>query len=181
MTFVSLPNSGQTLRATRAQIKNNMDSLRTQAAVNHYDVDAVNAGKHICSNYVDQATPPTVAANELAVFNKLVSSVPYLFTVNAAAVQNPLTGPFTAATPGQATLYGGIQLRWGIFTGVSNSPPSAWSGTFSPQFTTGCFGAVLTKTTDGSDVPCVTAVSATTISGTRLQSGVTAFYLAIGY
>jgi hypothetical protein len=68
MAFVSLPNTGQTLGQTRAQIKENFDVLAATEAVNHYPVNDVNAGKHQVAQWPEQITFPLTPANEGSTF-----------------------------------------------------------------------------------------------------------------
>lgn len=78
MPFVSVPNAGQSLGATRDQIRNNILDIKNSLAVNHVDLDnAPNTGKHIMTNFVQislAAQKPTTSATEVALYNDVATT-----------------------------------------------------------------------------------------------------------
>ena len=73
MPFVSTPNSGQSLGATRDQIRNNILDIKNSLAVNHKDLDnGADTGKHTMANFLQisaLAEKPTTSATEVALYN----------------------------------------------------------------------------------------------------------------
>ena len=64
MAYVLLPNSGQSLGVTRAQIRENFNLIQQTFDRNHYDFDAANQGKHSVIQTPEQITFPATPANE---------------------------------------------------------------------------------------------------------------------
>jgi hypothetical protein len=83
MTFVSTPNSGQSLGATRDQMRTNTDLLRSTLAKDHVDVnDTINTpGYHNFVHLIDATgNIPTTAVGQMAIYQKLdANSKPQLF------------------------------------------------------------------------------------------------------
>lgn len=78
MPFVSMPNSGQSLGATRDQIRNNILDIKNSLAVNHVDLDnGADTGKHTMTNFLQISTAadkPTTGATEVALYNDSAST-----------------------------------------------------------------------------------------------------------
>ncbi len=64
MAYVLLPNSGESLGFTRPQIRENFRLIQQVFDNNHYDFDAVNAGKHSVIQLPEQTVFPLTPANE---------------------------------------------------------------------------------------------------------------------
>ena len=64
MAYVILPNSGQTLGATRAQINTNFSLIQQAISVNHYAISATQEGKHKVIQLPEQTVFPLTPVNE---------------------------------------------------------------------------------------------------------------------
>ena len=78
MSFVPTPNAGQSLGATRDQMRINTNVLRSTIAVDHLDVNEPNPGRHKWLRLVSQTASgaggaPTTAANESLIYNRTSS------------------------------------------------------------------------------------------------------------
>jgi tail fiber protein gp53 len=177
MPFVSVPNSGQSLGATRDQIRNNILDIKNSLAVNHEDLDnGADTGKHIMTNFLqisNVAQKPTTSATEVALYND--SSVtgqiwicPPNTTQGDLAVQ--LTaGDITDANFGEDNaitngdggwtfLPGNLLLQYGIVPAASADTVLV---TFPIAFAAGTlpFTIQLTQITDGNSTTIRTAVN----------------------
>lgn len=71
MTFQPRPNaSGDTLAASRDQIRTNFEIIRDDFAINHIGFDEANEGKHSFLQMPEQSSDPATAANEIAIYSK---------------------------------------------------------------------------------------------------------------
>ena len=64
MAYVILPNSGESLGFTRPQVRENFLLIQNVFDNNHYDFNAVNAGKHNVIQLPEQTTYPLTPVNE---------------------------------------------------------------------------------------------------------------------
>lgn len=162
MTYVPCPNSGQSLGQTRDQIRTNSDLLKQSLAVNHYDLDQSNVGKHKFVEMPVQAAAPTTVSGELALFSKTVSAISQLFIIRdgVAGTEKPLTAGDTSQAQfavntvaysancngGWTFLPGGLILQYGRRT----TPTSSGTVTFPIPFPSGNapFSIVVTNERD---------------------------------
>lgn len=116
MTFVPVPNTGQTLDGTRDQIRTNIGLLKSSLAVNHGDLGNVDTGKHKFLQMPIQAGSPSTAVNELGFFSLLVGGINVLAMREANnGSAYALTGITPLATPnGYTPLIGSLLLQWGV-------------------------------------------------------------------
>ena len=71
MPYIAVPNSGQSLGATRDQIRNNIGDLKSSLAVNHIDLDnGAQTGKHKFLQLPNQAVAPSTLVNESGFYAK---------------------------------------------------------------------------------------------------------------
>ena len=168
MPFVSVPNAGQSLGATRDQIRNNILDIKNSLAINHVDLDnAPDTGKHIMTNFVQvsaAAQKPTTSATEVALYNDVATTGQiYICPPNTTQGDKKkllTAGDISLATFGTNTNYptivagqdggwtflpGGLLLQYGKFTtatvsGVVFFPIKFSSAPYSIT-TTGVFGA----------------------------------------
>lgn len=119
----NIPQVGQSLGNSRSQVLNNFAVLRSSFAANHADVNDLNSGKHTFIQYVVQGSDPSTAANEIARYTKLVSSVAREFLrlpSNGAVFQ--VSGPApSVGTNGYTYLPGGLLMQWGTRAGSSSA------------------------------------------------------------
>lgn len=122
MPFVAVPNSGQSLGQTRDQIRNNLNELKSSLAVNHYDLDLSNVGKHMFMQMPVQGSLPATAMGEGELHTQTVSSLSQLFYSrdNVAGTLVQMTAgdtsqaSFRQPNPGWTFLPGGIIMQYGI-------------------------------------------------------------------
>ncbi len=186
MAFVSLPNTGQTLGNTRAQIKTNFDDIVSADDVNHYNVNDPRRGKHTfvdmpnISNVLPPISDPVTAADELAVYSKTFDSVIRLFMreqANGIAQQisgNVITN-IAPLNSGETVLFGGVIIKWGVVGGGGTTTFAALSLT---DFPNASFGVVATiRTGGGATFSASATVNAITINQ---GAGTTVFFIALG-
>lgn len=147
-----MPNLGQSLGATRDQIRNNILDIKNSLAVNHVDLDnGADTGKHTMTNFIQISTAaqkPTTGATEVALYNDVAKTgqiwlcppnttqgdkkvqltagdvTDTKFATNTAYATNRLGG--WTFLPGNLLLqYGSINLST---SAVSTSYPIAFSG-----------------------------------------------------
>ena len=121
MPFTAVPNSGQTLGGTRDQIRSNISALKASLAVNHFDLDLANVGKHKFMQMPSQAVAPTTAADELAFYVKTPAGVRLFLRQVSSGTEIQMSGvnPL-AANDGYTFLPGGMLMQWGRKSSVTN-------------------------------------------------------------
>lgn len=127
------PASNESPASFPAQAQTNWSRLETIISANHIfnaGADPATDGKHKFVVMPDQASAPTTAANEVALYSKAVSTVSQLFLRReGAGNEMQLTSKDVAdATAQQANGYsclpGGLLIQWGTYTapaGVSGN------------------------------------------------------------
>jgi len=138
MTYVSCPNSGQSLGQTRDQMRTNTDLLKQSLAINHVDLGLADVGKHKFVVMPVQAAAPTTAASEASTYSKTVSARSQIFFIrdNVAGTECALTAGdtsnvnFSAVNNGWTFLPGGLLLQYGQVV----SPSSGGTVTFPIAF-----------------------------------------------
>jgi hypothetical protein len=136
MTYVSSPNSGQTLGQTRDQIRTNSDLLKAAIEVNHVALGLADVGKHKFVVMPVQGAAPTTAAGEAATYSKNVGGASQLFFIrdNTAGTEFQFTaGDTSLATFSTNTAYaanhsggwtflpGGMIIQYGVRSTPGNS------------------------------------------------------------
>ena len=79
MTYILVPNSGQSLDQTRDPIRTNFSLIQTAQNQNHVGLGDSDQGKHKFLQMPDQGSAPPVASNECGFYGKAVSGVSQLF------------------------------------------------------------------------------------------------------
>ena len=148
MAYVLLPNSGQSLGVTRAQIRTNFALIQQTFDNNHYDFDAVNAGKHSVIQLPEQTVFPLTPLNEGQLLAREYNTKTELAwrpeNTAAAADQYILSGmPIRAGARFNGTGADGVKAAVGLsFNVASITKSTAGSNTdytivFSTQFPIG--------------------------------------------
>jgi hypothetical protein len=122
----SIPNASDPRALSQKQMLANFQAINSVWAVNHSNLTGTNpTGQHDVLTIRRQTTDPTTTATQVALYNKLVSSIPELFyrpKNNGTPIQ--LTYPTIDAGSGntqQSFLAGPFIVYAGIITGgVSN-------------------------------------------------------------
>jgi len=136
----NIPQPGDIISTSQAQILANFSTLDTSFAINHIAFsESTNAGKHKFCTLIDQTAAPTTAANEIALYSKAVSGVSTLyFSPESAGTEIIMSGtPPTVAASGSTFLPGGVILKWG--TGTAGT-----AVTFGTAFPNNCYSVVVT-------------------------------------
>ncbi len=132
MSYDPRPNaSGDTLVLSRDPIRINFQLIQSRFDENHVDIDgAAGGGKHKFLQMPEQSSGPTVAANEGGLYVKAntyagsgntVASLFYrLESTGSEILLSGETAP-TLAAEGQTFLAGGLLMKWGIVTPITNS------------------------------------------------------------
>lgn len=186
MALTLLPNNGQSLNATRDNIRNNFAITDSGFKVNHYNFGEANAGKHLYLQMPEVAAPAT-AANEAALYSKegVASHVTELFFRRESSGAEI---PFTEAllgNPGWTYIPSGIMIQWGIAANINETGVVIG---FPRNFPTACCGVVFTSNNNSSSNHFVSYTNAnvggfTGWSTTRSGGADTSspFFIAIGY
>lgn len=192
MSFTpNIPVSGQSLGQTRQAILDNFAILRSSLAVDHVDVNASGNGKHKYVHFTDQSSSiPSTAANELVLFNKLVSGAARIFLRqpnNGTQIQMTGRDP-TVSINGETFLPGGLLMKWGRVTGLSGSWPTSdqtlsYSSAF-PTATLAVFTSFIGPTSSSSGDITINAINAANFhwqfSGSSSTSFGGFYWLALG-
>lgn len=91
MTYVLLPNAGQSLGQTRAQIRTNFQIIQTAFAVDHVDFNNIDAGKHKIIHFVTQAGNPVAVAGVGQLYTKTITGDQQLFYESGGGVVSKLS------------------------------------------------------------------------------------------
>lgn len=168
------PQPTDYLDVSQNDILQNFSQANTTMAIDHYAfTDATgDNGKHKQVT-LPATTAPTVTGDDLAVYNKLVSTVPQLFVRNATTeYQISGTSTTTGSTYGSAgecALFNGLNLKWGKFTCLASGTTLNYVAQGLTSFPTNTLCVVLTcgnSTTTGNYA---------TISGTPDKDGFVAY------
>lgn len=176
MSYVLLPDTGQSLGGTRAQIKENFTIIQTAFNVDHVDFDASGEGFHAKVTF-PQGTAPTVAVDNIVLYAKDTNSRPTIFMRqenNGSEVQ--LTGPTPSiGANGYTFLPGGALIQWGVNVSAGNA-----SVTFPVAFTTLYSITIGTRGNSGSSG--YHRISTESASGFSVQATATSgfYWMAIG-
>ncbi len=157
MPFVSVPNTGQSLGATRDQIRNNILDIKNSLAVNHEDLDnGADTGKHTMTNFLQISAvgeKPTTSATEVALYNDdSVTGQIWLCPPNTTqgdlAVQlttgDVTNADFAAATNGWTFLPGNLIYQYGFKVAVNGN----LTVTYPLPFPTAVYSVQITTVTD---------------------------------
>lgn len=125
------PSDGQKLGNSKVPIRNNLDALAQTIAVDHVALGLGGQGKHTVIHLPSaQASDPTTAAGEIALYQKLVGGVNDLFLryeSNGTVIR--MTGNYNPAQNGYWFIPGGLLLQWGV-----NALPGTGTVTFPIAF-----------------------------------------------
>lgn len=190
MTYTLLPNSGQSLGQTRADIRTNFSLIQTAQDTNHVALGLASQGKHKFLQMPEQGSAPATAANEAGFYSK-VGTLPaesnLFFRGESSGFEYQLTkadsahtgtlGTFTNYAPVVANQYGGwtflpgnMILMYGRMGGTSTStaivfpfdfPTTLFSVTYSIKVKTP--NRLSTETTAGFTVSSDASLSSTFI------------------
>lgn len=118
----SIPLGTDDPSVSATDFRNNFGQIATLVGVNHEAFNTADAGKHKFVQMPEQSSAPATAVNEGAVYTKAVSGATQLFfREESSGSERQITGAFTAATNGEATLPGGLTLKWGQSTTVGTT------------------------------------------------------------
>lgn len=190
MSFdASIPQSGQSPSLFPAQNQTNMSRLKTIISANHQFNDAVDAsdGKHNFCQFPEQASDPSTAANEFALYAKEAQSVSQLVArrENNGSLLNITAGSATNTTAQAAAGYtcipGGLLLQWGVTGNIGAGATSVIN--FNTNFSAAAYNVITTQSgTSSSDANGnVSSFNAGNFTIKNSGSNAHAFYwLAIG-
>ena len=193
MTYQPRPNaSGDTLSASRDQIRTNFINIEDVFAINHVDFDETGEGKHTFLQMPDQDPAPTTAANEGGFYVKDATGSNLFFrsesdgeeyqisTVSDGDIATFGTNTAYSAnhTGGWSFLPGGLILQYGIRSSLSQGNNVV---TFSRTFPTAVFNVVITPVRNSSNVDIIYIRSAATITTSQFEMRNTASGITIGH
>ena len=200
MAYTLVPVTGQSLGQTRDAIRTNFVELQDTIDLNHFDMDATNAGRHVYVELPVFSGVPTTAdliAGEATLYSNTAGQSQLFFTPDVGgkgyqltrgidanyasfATNNALTGA-TAGVGGWTFLPGGLLLQYGLVTGAVK--PSG-TVTFPISFTNPPFSITLTGVRNSTDIDAL-YVQTTPLAGSFIyentSSSISNFYfVAIG-
>lgn len=175
-----IPNTNQSLLATRDIIKNNFSTIDNTISKDHVPMNNPNQGFHDKSTYVYQSSDPVTTSGMIAVYSKLVSSASQLFAIADGGSAYQLLGSLgtSSSTSGGCAIGGGFQIRWGQYNQNSTSVPV----TFNVAFPNAVFG-VLTTPLGGLPTTTVNILTQSVSGFTgAMNAGAShiVFYIALG-
>jgi len=158
----------------------NFANINSYLGVDHVLPGAAGNGHHkqVTFNAPLGSDPATPIDDTAYLYTKLINSIPQLVFLNKSG------NTTNASANGSVTLFGGIILKWGSYTGGSGTI------TFPSAFPNNCFAVLMqpigTNATIINDYVYVANVSASgfTATGTRrtqlISNSINAYYFAIG-
>jgi hypothetical protein len=172
MTYTAnVPLSGQTLGNSRPIINANFQKIASVFAVNHFNINSANAGKHDRVELPVRADPtPVLGEGQLYAKVAGVGSEAQMFWRFAGGASLPLqiTGNrFSAvANNGYMPLMGGMLIQWGFVNSTTNG-----SVNFPVAFQTACYQVHTTTYFTGANPngSAGVAVKSSTVSTTKFD------------
>ena len=167
------------------EMQTNIASINSLVGIDHVSFNAAGGGRHNQVTF-NSNNPASLPANPPVLFtniqdgngNNLPNALSQLFYYTGTAAQSQLQYFLNSANTayGSVMLMGGLILKFGNVTGITQSGTVA---TFGQPFPTVCFGTVATGTTG---TTFVTTISTTTNVTFFVRNGVigTAFYISVG-
>lgn len=170
MTYQPRPNaSGDTLSASRDQIRTNFEVIQDIFNNNHVDFGVAGEGKHAFLQMPEQIAPPTTAANEAGFYAQLANMRTALYfrsesdgneyQLTAADDANILrfgtnltydAGP-PALAGGWTFLAGNVVLQYGSVTNINVKGSNPTSVTFSKAFGSAPYSITITSEKSGNN------------------------------
>lgn len=146
------PPNGFTLGQTKATIRDNLDGTFLTVAVNHYDNNDPNVGKHKFIQLPTAANPLTTAASEILLINGFTTYgglnnlifVPPNKTVFGNTVQMTRNEIPSTTANGYSWLPGGMLIQWGAVSDAGGSNPAAGVNNFPIPFPNSVFTTIAT-------------------------------------
>ena len=185
----NIPLGTDAILVSQPQIKANYQVINNAFANNHNSAagDATTAGLHTTLTLRPQSGDPTTAADQIALYNKLVSSIPELFfRPNSNQTPIQLTYP-SIKTDSSATQYTFMAGPFIVYGGSVVNPTNGQTVTLTPGSNL-LYVGLTTSNFSGTAGALNTAVP-TSISGTSFNITfqtsfatlpATVYYLAIG-
>ena len=180
-----VPAANNNPSVDQPEIQTNTASINSLVGIDHVSFNAAGGGRHNQVTF-NSNNPASLPANPPVLFtniqdgngNNLPNALSQLFYYTGTAAQSQLQYFLNSANTayGSVMLMGGLILKFGNVTGITQSGTVA---TFGQPFPTVCFGTVATGTTG---TTFVTTISTTTNVTFFVRNGVigTAFYISVG-
>jgi len=145
------PQDGQSLGASKAVIRNNLDGMFQVFSVEHNTQNVLtNTGLHRQSTYPAASGRPTTTTGQINIYSRAITGGTALFTSrdnNSATVtqiSNPNVISPLAATDGYSYLPGGLIIQWGTRIVTINNVGATFLVTFPIPFPNNCFNVQCT-------------------------------------
>lgn len=185
---VNIPVITDSILISSRQIKTNFQAINASYSANHVGlVNSTDAsGKHNVLTFRPQMADPATNATQIALYNKLVSSIPELFfRPNNSQTPIQLTYP-SLKTDGTDTQYSFAAGPFIIYFGKVSNPTDGQGVNLTPGTT--LLYVDLTVTTDENLGPFIAMAVPTNISGTSFNISFQniahgpfdVFYMAVG-
>lgn len=149
----SIPQGGDNLSTSQAQMLNNFTQLNTIFAFDHYtwnDPTSADRGFHKQITFPVTRTDPALTGTQGMLYTKTVSGLAQLFFANSAGVAavSGITG--VISQNGSLTFPNGLVFKWGAFSmgaGVTSSGDISFAG---GQFPSNLFSILISGSTANS-------------------------------
>lgn len=184
----AIPQAGDRPSQSQAQILANFQQIASAFNLNHVDFNASGQGKHDFLQMPENASAPSTAVNEGALYTKEVSSATQLFWRNENnGTEQQLTNPSVSSSgTGGGTSYSidtifGIKIKWGSFSSTANIAAITFAGTAFSNTNYAAIGILVSPSVDNQT--CVVAQGTQTTTAVSFRTRDTSnqgLYIAIG-
>jgi len=179
----SIPQSTDDISQTQGEILTNFTQLNTIFGNEHVEFNdgtTANRGKHKAIRLIEQASDPSTAADEMALYTKAVSGVTELFTRGEGSGSIwQITGLTpSSATAGSRTILTpfGIRFNFGSVT-VSSAGTAI---TFHTPFASDVFFVLSNQRGGNAEAISVDLITTSGFTATSKTSSLPAYYFAMG-
>jgi len=183
----NIPQANDPRPQSQYQIKANYQAINTVFANNHEPLTSNNQGMHDVLTMRPQGSDPTTNSAQIALYNKLDTSVPPIpvlfFMAANSATPIQLTSPNISTAANQAQQFSFVAGPFVVYGGIIKNPANGDTVTLSPSTTLKYVGLTSANVTANSNL--VTS-AATSISGSSFTinfqnaTKIDIYYLAIG-
>lgn len=182
----NIPLNTDPILQSQAQIKANFQTMASAFAANHVPFVTADAtlGMHRLMNFNPQTGDPTTSATEIALYTKLVSSIPELF-FRPSSSQTPIQMTYPSLkTDGSTTQYSFVAGPFVIYGGHLTNPANGTLVTLAPGANLLYVDLILTSITSTAISAIPTNVNAPpnsfTVSYNSTGGTVSMYYFGIG-
>lgn len=145
------PQDGQSLGASKAVIRNNLDGMFQVFSVEHNTQNVLtNTGLHRQSTYPAASGRPTTTTGQINIYSRAITGGTALFTSrdNNSATVTQISNPYIisplSASEGYSYLPGGLIIQWGLRICEISNVGAQFNVTFPTPFPHNCYNVQCT-------------------------------------